>query len=237
MRDASLEQSHGGPHELSPAVSSLQHAKDHLFERRSVVYDHELLTEALRYGRGRVDLGQLRGALEIEKSDGTVIHAGDRLATHESLDREKRMVTMVNRGIGQYGRLGGAHEFEPAGHLRDEQRRAVQQILDSHDFAVNLRGAAGTGKTATLQELDRGLRESGREVTAIAPTRSAVEELQKVSFRDAMTVSRLFQDETAQSALRGKVLIVDEAGMISRRQMDSILRLAESKMARVALFR
>ena len=233
VRDASLEQSHGGPHELSPAVSSLQHAKDHLFERRSVVYDHELLTEALRYGRGRVDLGQLRGALEIEKSDGTVIHAGDRLATHESLDREKRMVTMVNRGIGQYGRLGGAHEFEPAGHLRDEQRRAVQQILDSHDFAVNLRGAAGTGKTATLQELDRGLRESGREVTAIAPTRSAVEELQKVSFRDAMTVSRLFQDETAQSALRGKVLIVDEAGMISRRQMDSILRLAESKMARV----
>ena len=57
LRDASLEQSHGGPHELSPAVSSLQHAKDHLFERRSVVYDHELLTEALRYGRGRVDLG------------------------------------------------------------------------------------------------------------------------------------------------------------------------------------
>ena len=86
------------------------------------------------------------------------------------------------------------------------RERAVQQILDSHDFAVNLRGAAGTGKTATLQEIDRGLRESGREVTAIAPTRSAVEELQKVGFRDAMTVSRLLQDETAQSALRGRVL-------------------------------
>ena len=48
-----------------------------------------------------------------------------------------------------------------------------------------------------------------------------------------MTVSRLLQDETAQSALRGKVLVVDEAGMISGRQMDSILQLAESKMARV----
>ena len=75
----------------------LQHAKEHLFERRSVVYDHELLTEALRYGRGQVDLGQLRGALEIEKSQGTVIHAGNRLATHESLDREQRMVAMVNQ--------------------------------------------------------------------------------------------------------------------------------------------
>jgi conjugative relaxase-like TrwC/TraI family protein len=233
LRGASLEQSHGGPHEPSPAANSLQHAKDHLFERRSVVCDHELLTEALRYGRGRVDLGQLRGALEIEKSHGTVIHAGDRLATHESLDREQRMVAMVNRGIEQYARLGGTHEFRPAEHLRDEQKRAVQQILDSRDFAVNLRGAAGTGKTAALQEIDRGLRESGREVTAVAPTRSAVEELQNVGFRDAMTVSRLLGDETAQSALRGKVLIVDEAGMISGRQMDSILQLAEGKMARV----
>ncbi len=233
LRDAALEQSGGGKPELSPEVDSLQHAKDHLFERRSVVYDHELLTEALRHGRGRVDLGQLRGALEIEKSQGAVIHADDRLATHESLDREQRIVAMVNHGIDQYARLGGTHEFHPSERLREEQRRAVQQVLDSRDFAINLRGAAGTGKTATLQEIDRGLREGGREVMAVAPTRGAVEELQKVGFREAMTVSRLLQDATAQSALRGRVLIVDEAGMISGRQMEGVLRIAEQHMARV----
>ena len=233
LRSPTLEQSRNTGQEISPAADSLQHAKDHLFERRSVVYDHELLTEALRYGRGRVDLRQLRGALEIEKSQGTVIHAGDRLATHESLDREQRMVAMVNHGIDRYARLGGTHEFDPSECLHDEQKRVVQKVLDSRDFAINLRGAAGTGKTATLQEIDRGLHESGREVTALAPTRGAVEELQKVGFRDAMTVSRLLGDEAAQSALRGKVLIVDEAGMISGRQMDSILRLAEQHMARV----
>lgn len=230
---ASLEQDRSITQELSSAADSLKHAKDHLFERRSVVYDHELLTEALRYGRGRVDLGQLRGALEIGKSQGAVIHAGDRLVTHESLDREQRMVAMVNHGIDQYARLGGTHEFHPSERLRDEQRRAVQQVLDSRDFAINFRGAAGTGKTATLQEIDRGLREGEREVMAIAPTRGAVEELQKFGFRDAVTVSRLLGDETAQSALRGKVLIVDEAGMISGRQMEGIFRLAEQHMARV----
>ena len=233
LRGKAQDQSRTCLHELSPAADSLQHAKEHLFERRSVVYDYELLTEALRYGRGRIDLGQLRGALKIEKSQGAVIHAGDRLATHESLDREQRMVTMVNRGIDRYVRLGGTHEFQPSEHLRDEQQRAVQQVLDSRDFAINLRGAAGTGKTAALYEIDRGLRESGREITAVAPTRGAVEELQKVGFRDAMTVSRLLQDETAQSALRGRVLVVDEAGMISGRQMEGILRLAEQHMARV----
>lgn len=233
LRSSTLDQSRNVLHELSPAVVSLQHAKDHLFERRSVIYDHELLTEALRYGRGHVDLGQLRGALEIEKSQGIVIHAGNRLTTHESLDREQRMIAMIDHRIGGYGRLGGTNEYHPGENLRDEQMRVVQQILDSRDFAINLRGAAGTGKTATLQEIDRGLREAGREVTAVAPTRSAVEELNKVGFRDAMTVSRLLEDETAKVVLRGRVLIVDEAGMISGRQMDGILRLAEQQQARI----
>jgi conjugative relaxase-like TrwC/TraI family protein len=221
------------PHEISRTEDSLQYAKDHLFERRSVVPDHELLTEALQHGRGQVDLGHLRGLLQVEQSQGELIQAGNRLATRDSLEREQRMVALVNENIGQYGRLGGTQEFQPAEHLRDEQKRAVQQILDSHDFASNLRGAAGTGKTATLQEIDRGLQEGGRAITAVAPTRSAVEELQKVGFSDAMTVSRLLEDESAQAALRGRVLVVDEAGMISGRQMDEILRLAEQQQARI----
>jgi len=233
LQHNSLEHRQNVPDEISRTQDSLQYAKEHLFERRSVVHDYELLTEALQHGRGQVDMGQLRGVLQVEQSQGELIHAGNRLATRESLDREQRMVALVNKNIGQYPQLGGTHVFHPDEHLRDEQKRAVQQILDSRDFAVNLRGAAGTGKTATLQEIDRGLREAGRGVTAIAPTRSAVEELQKVGFHNAMTVSRLLEDESARAALRGRVLIVDEAGMISGRQMDGILQLAGQQQARV----
>lgn len=213
----------------------MQHAKEHLFERLSVVHDHELLTEALRYGRGLIDLNELRGALEVETLQGVLINAGSRLTTQESLEREQSMVAMVDRGMGQYARLGSADEFSPDERLRAEQKQAVEQILDSRDFATNLRGAAGTGKTATLQEIDRALREVGHEVITVAPTRSAVEELQKVGFRDAMTVSRLLEDKQAQVALHGRVLIVDEAGMISGRQMDGLLRLAEQQKARILL--
>ena len=117
--------------------------------------------------------------------------------------------------------------------LRPEQRRAVEAVLDSRDLAINVRGAAGTGKTATLREIDRGLREAGHEVLAVAPTRSAVDELEKVGFRDAMTVSRLLEDQEPQGALRGRVLIVDEAGMVSGRQMQSLLHLAEDQGARI----
>jgi len=214
-------------------AESLQHAKEHLFERSSVVREHELMTEALRHGRGKIDRRQLRSALELEKLEGSLIGAGNNLATRESLEREQRMVATVDGGIGRYERLGGKREFSPSKRLREEQLRAVHQILDSNDFAVNLRGAAGTGKTAALTEIARGLREAGCEVLAVAPSRGAVEELQKVGFRDAMTISRLLEDPKAQAALHGRVLIVDEAGMVSGRQMGGLLKLAERKDARI----
>ena len=221
------------PPEPSEVAESLQHAKEHLFERSSVVRDHELMTEALRHGRGKIDRRQLRGALELEQSQGVLIRAGNNLATRESLEREQRMIVAIDGGVGRYERLGGEHAFSPSERLREEQRRAVHQILDSRDFALNLRGAAGTGKTATLTEIARGLREAGREVLAVAPTRGAVEELQKVGFRDAMTISRLLEDPKAQTALRGRVLVVDEAGMVSGRQMEELLKLAEREDARI----
>jgi ATP-dependent exoDNAse (exonuclease V) alpha subunit len=96
-----------------------------------------------------------------------------------------------------------------------------------------LRGAAGTGKTATLQEINRGLHAAGHEVLAVAPTRSAVEELRKVGFGSAMTISRLLEDQTAQERLRGNVLIVDEAGMVSGRHMEELLDLARRDDARI----
>ena len=219
-------------HESSQASESLQYAKEHLFERNSVVRDHELMTEALRHGRGQIDPGQLRGALELEQSQGSLIRAGNNLATRESLEREQRMIAAVDRGIGRFERLGGEREFHPSERLREEQQRAAHQVLDSRDLAINLRGAAGTGKTATLHEIDRGLHDAGRDVVAVAPTRSAVEELRKVGFKDAMTISRLL-DSPEQASLRGKVLVVDEAGMVSGRQMEGLLKLAEREHARI----
>ena len=46
----------------------------------------------------------------------------------------------------------------------------------------------------------RGLLDAGRKVLAVAPTMSAVEELQKVGFADAITVERLLQDPRVRVA-------------------------------------
>jgi conjugative relaxase-like TrwC/TraI family protein len=218
---------------FEPAARALRYAEQHLFERQSVVQDHEVLAEALRHGRGRIALADAKGVLRLEESVGAILRVENQVATREGLDRERQMIVAINRGIGAFDRLGGDHGFVASDRLRPEQHHAVHQVLASRDWAVSLRGAAGTGKTATLQELHRGLTEGGREVLAVAPTRSAVHELQQVGLSRAVTIERLLVDPQEQATLRNRVLIVDEAGMVSARQMTALLALAERHGARV----
>jgi hypothetical protein len=134
LHEESVDRAGEIPNEPTQAAESLQHAKEHLFERSSVVCEHELMTEALRHGRGKIDRHQLRGALELEQSQGFLIRAGNNLATRESLEREQRMIAAVDGGIGRYERLGGKRGFIPSERLRDEQHRYVLQILDSQNL-------------------------------------------------------------------------------------------------------
>jgi ATP-dependent exoDNAse (exonuclease V) alpha subunit len=62
---------------------------------------------------------------------------------------------------------------------------------------------------------------------------SAAEELQKVGFAAAMSLEKLLQDQKAHRELRGSVVIVDEAGMVSGNQISQLLGLAERLSARI----
>lgn len=219
---------------MEPASASLGYAMDHVFERVTVGREHELLTEALRHGRGRIALNELVGAMSMQEASGALLRSGDQLATRESLDRERSMIAVVNRGVGGHAALS-ALPFACSDSVSNEQRAAVEFVLRSRDRVVAVSGAAGTGKTATLREVRRGLSEAGTKAVAIAPTMSAVEELRKVGFSESMTVSRLVQDPQSQASISGAVVIVDEAGMISSRQMADILQLAERHNSRVVL--
>ena len=219
--------------ERTPAVESLRYAEEHLFDCKTVAKDHELLSEALRHGRGRLDLGELRRNYEFALLQGELLQVGGNIATRTSLERERNIVASIDRGIDRHQALGGEQPIEPKGSLRAQQRYALEAILASQDFAINLRGIAGTDKTATLLEIDRGLHAAGHKVLAVTPTRGAVEELEKVGFRSSMTISRLLENEIAQQSLRGNVLIVDEAGMVSGRQMEDLLDLCRREHARI----
>ena len=142
------------------------------------------------------------------------------------------MVAAVNRGVARFEPLGDG-KFVASDRLRPEQKHAVEFVLSSRDRAVNIRGAAGTGKTATLQELNRGLVEAKREVLRRCAHHERRRRIAECWLLGCDHHSRLLQDQRAQTEARGKVLIIDEAGMVSGRQMAELLQLAERQSARV----
>jgi predicted nuclease of predicted toxin-antitoxin system len=80
---------------LSVALRRCPYAEQHLFERRSVAHDHELLAEALRHGRGRIALEETKDVLGLEASAGAILRVGHQVATRESLDRERQMIAAI----------------------------------------------------------------------------------------------------------------------------------------------
>jgi conjugative relaxase-like TrwC/TraI family protein len=232
LRQAATER--GSIREPAAAAPSVAYASEHIFERVSVAKDYELKTEALRHGRGRVELPEVKAEMLAQAAMGALLTARGEVATQETLQRERAMVSAINEGVGKYQPLGKGQEFVPAQRrLSAEQKAAVLQALASRDLAFNISGAAGVGKTFALKELDRGLTEARVSMTAVAPSARAVQVLQNDGLPNAMTIARLLADPNQQAQLRGQVLLVDEAGMVSSKDMSELLKLAKDQNARL----
>jgi conjugative relaxase-like TrwC/TraI family protein len=219
------------PEFWSESSRSVQFAIDHTFARVSVSKDITVLTEALRHGRGKVGLEYLKTALDVQEATGNVFRDGKELATKESLDREREMIATIDYGANRFGKLGELESLNRP--LNEGQREVLQAALDNRDFAFSIQGAAGAGKTQLLGELRHQLAHNKRPFTAVAPTNSAVEELHKVGYEDAMTIKALLDNKEHRAALKGSVLLIDEAGMVGSEPMHQLLRLARESGSRV----
>lgn len=211
-------------------AQALDYARDHLFERRSTVARHELLQEALKHGRGDVRDAELR--VEFEKRP-EFITVDDRLTTKETLRLERELIAWVNQQAGRYRPFAGKLIEDPL--LSPAQNRALQTMLRSTDGVTRIGGGAGTGKTHLLTSFVRTLRENGQDVFVCAPTTQAVDVLRRDGFVEAQTLQRLLQDETLQQAIKGKVLLVDEASLLSVGQMHDLFSLSKRARCRVVL--
>lgn len=212
------------------AEETVRLACAHVFERLSVAEEHRILTEALRFARGEVTLVDLKSALAAQpgllRKDGTV-------TTQEAKQQEKRLIDLVNASVGTCPSLNRG--FKTAPTLSDEQQQVVDTILRSADGVIALRGGAGTGKTTALREVARGIEARGKSVEVLAPTTGAVEVLREEGFRQAETVQRFLVDSALQERARGQVLIVDEAGLLSVRQMLALVEAGHRQGCRLIL--
>jgi conjugative relaxase-like TrwC/TraI family protein len=212
---------------------AMDRAQAEVFERHSVIDERILLREAFISGRADVHLDELRKEIEARVAKGDLIRRKEQIVSRETLAMEREYLNWVLTYKRGHSDLGKASNLDP--ELTKEQREAVCTILFNRDQVIILQGKAGTGKTRTLREIVKGIEKGGKDVFACAPSSGATEVLRKELTPKADTLQQLLVNEDLQKRMRNKVIIVDEAGLISTQQMRDLCRIARENNNRLLL--
>ncbi|HEX2522759.1 MAG TPA: MobF family relaxase, partial [Terriglobia bacterium] len=218
---------------------ALASARNHLFERHSVLPGYAVLAEALNQKLGYLTLEGLKrnvsseysGMVQLTTSSHNPI-LSEEFSTRKGLEAEHWSIKFVNSTQNHFDSLGlvegVAFDFKS-----EEQRQVVLDTLANRDQVYAIRGRAGAGKTTSLLEIRIGLQAAGRNITYLAPTASAVQVLKQDGFQRATTVSDFLCNQAEHKPMRNAVLIVDEAGLQSNKQGVEMLKIAQRSRARV----
>ncbi|MBA4040419.1 relaxase domain-containing protein [Novosphingobium sp. NBM11] len=223
-----------------------------LGERQAVFAAAELEKEAGRYGLGRVTAAQISAAVARAQGDGALVprtfldKRGAEFAgftTAENIAHERQLLRLEAEGRGtgapilsvkQAASAVARAELKSDHPWNEGQRAATRALLTSPHRVTGLQGYAGTAKTTTvLATYAREAQARGVAVTALAPTASAAQTLGDALGQRGETVARQLARNSA--SLSGGVWIVDEASLLSARDMAALLSLAADSKARVVL--
>jgi conjugative relaxase-like TrwC/TraI family protein len=210
---------------FEPENQALNHAVAHVFERKSVVPEHELLNVALSQRLGEVDLPALKAAVKYSPD---LVKTERGFSTRQILATELDLIQTVNTGCDAVAPLHPG--YQPAAWLGEDQQRAIYHVLRTSDRITGLRGLAGTGKTTALRELVAACKEARVEPLFCAPTAAATEVLRTEGF-EAVTLQSLLLTKPALSARQ--LVVLDEAGAVGMDDMKRLFDLARD--ARVVL--
>ena len=219
------------------AQEAVTFAKERGFEREAVTDERAIMRDALRRGMGDLTYSQVRDNFDQRHStgefqivEGKKHQTGRQFTTRETIAAERETVGHMQRGKNtvepimpkeQAATHAATREF-----LNPAQRRAIEEVLTSHDRVHGLQGLAGTGKTTTLEAIRESAERSGYAVEGFAPTSRAAAQL-----RDAGISAETLQGFLArggQEQFRGDssnlhLYMVDESSLASTRQMQAFM--------------
>ncbi len=226
-------------HDLS--VEAVKSATRHLAERETVFSRDALRLESLQAGMGDTDLSGVDRAIEAKA--GGLLDAGDNTyTTRDALHREQDLLSRARAGAGKVEALMtaeaaalhiGQREAAQGFRYSDGQRQALKLGLTSTDSVISMVGAAGAGKTTAMRGLVDAAHGQGFEVIGIAPSARSRDELESAGAEVNRTVAAFLACEHAYDDHR--LVMLDEAGMVSAKDMDALFAKLEREGGRLVL--
>lgn len=220
---------------VDPA-KSLHFALEHLLERQAAFTKAQLLRESLQHGVGKTTLKDLETEIARRLKVGMLIKSQNRLTTPETIKSEAHILKIEKKSRASSKPILSIEKANLSlekTSLNPDQRYAAQLILNSSNQVTGVQGLAGTGKTFMLENARLLAEKEGYKMIGLTPSASAAEELSKTGIQSQTIAS--FQRSSEKDISSKSVLVVDEAGMVSSKQMEFILKTAEKVQARVVL--
>ena len=122
--------------------------------------------------------------------------------------------------------------------LGDGQKAAVALALTTEDQHIGIVGAAGAGKTTSMELIVEQYKAAGYEVIGVAPSAAAAKELESAGCSDTRTLASALltkQEQKEGEEQPKRLYIMDESGMVSARDMDAFLQKVDNENARSIL--
>jgi len=219
---------------VTPPAIDLDHTFEHLTERASVINKDAVRLDALiNHMSEGATLSTVDKAIQGAAVTGDVFEIEDgikrKIITRDTLKREQRILLLAQQGRGVNSALIGVgdtkqliEDAEQAQGFRfsEGQRRAINLTATTTDQVSGIVGAAGAGKTTAMKTVAELAKSQGLTVVGIAPSSAAADELKSAGADATMTLAAFnLKDEAAGPRL----LILDEAGMVSARDAEALL--------------
>lgn len=218
------------------AEKAVDYSLEHHLERKSVASEKEILTTALKSSLGSATPEQIQKAFNsktdiIKVTEKSKVWITSKTALFEEKSLIKNAIDL--RGTSKPINPNYIPQNE---NLTKEQKAAVTHALNSTDGLTIIAGKAGTGKTTLMKEVQTGIKEGGKQIFAFAPSAEASRDVQrKEGFENAETVAALIQNKAMQDKVKKGVIWIDEAGLLSNKDMNKVFEIAKTQQARIIL--
>ena len=239
--------------ETVAAAQAAASAVRHLSQREAAFSREGLLKAALDFGLPTT-ASALDKRLDALLRTGNLVRGSGAhqgwLTSREALSSEHRILAQVEAGRDAVRPVLGSDEaaqrvtavaaLNHGNELNPGQEAAARLILASSHRIVAVQGVAGAGKSSVLKPVSQILAEEGKEVIGLAVQNTLVQMLERDTGIRSVTLARMLKTwaplledpgnakllAEGREVLSGRVLVLDEASMVSNHDKERLALLA-----------
>ncbi len=242
-------------HREADLKQGISHAISVLSDREAVFAKESIIAEIIKQTKEGCTIQTIEKAVADIIDCGNLIKSTNHtntFTTPENLKAEKEVVQLMhnlqNKTQPIISKDAVYRELWDV-QLTVGQKNAVVTILNTNDRVVGIQGSAGTGKTTVLQYVNQIAVTKDYELIGLAPTKAAANSMEQNAGIEASTLDRFLKQYNGVLAGRGtqdgsvkmqnefsnKVVVLDEASLVSTEKMGDLLKLSNKLGFRTVL--